>query len=519
MPHIKNPTAILLNKDKIIRWFILLVVLFFCFMDLSLKPPHFDEGINGFFVNQIWENGFSTYDPNNYHGPLLFYLFQISEKIFGFGVTSFRIVSSLFVVLTVLFILRSRITSGRHASLFAALALGLSPGMIFFGRSAIHESAFVFFQVVWMVGFLKAREEMNEEGLLWFFTGFLGCILLKETFVILGASFLIAWSWLELSPRLLGWINMKVDSPGRLEFSHRHGIFLLKAGFVVVVAWLAFYTAFFHHWSGAHDFFIALTPWLRTGVGGSGHDKPFYYWLQLLGRYEWVGVIGVIAACAGVFSRSWKMRFISVLAFANGFIYSYIHYKTPWCIISILWPFVMVAAFWFEIAVAKVRTVKSPVFLLLSGITFVVMTHSAVAAYTLNFLNYTSRSEPYVYVQTSNDFKVIENIIGSRLRTSPEFHDMSIVIKLDDPWPFPWFFSRFPNLKYEDHRGAVKPDGDIIFSERDSDDGSLTGLYWRRMIDLRDARAPIRVYLKKSVFEGIDLPGFRIVQGQGNKVS
>jgi uncharacterized protein (TIGR03663 family) len=508
-----------LDKDKIIRWSILLVALFFCFTDLSLKPPHFDEGINGFFVNQIWENGFFTYDPDNYHGPLLFYLFQISEKIFGFGVTSFRIVSALFVFLIVAFILRSRITLGRHASLFAALALGLSPGMIFFGRSAIHESAFVFFQVLWMGGFLKAREEMNEEGLLWFFTGFLGCILLKETFVILGASFLLGWSWLEFSPRLLGWINMKVDSPVRLEFSPRQGIFLLKAGLVVVVVWLAFYTAFFHHWNGAHDFFIALTPWLKTGVGGSGHDKPFYYWVQLLGRYEWVGVIGVIGACAGIFSRSWKMRFISVLALANGFIYSYIHYKTPWCVISILWPFILVAAFWFENAVARVRTVKSPVFLLLSGITFVVMAHSAVAAYTLNFIDYTSRSEPYVYVQTSNDFKIIENIIRSRLRASPEFHNITIVMKLDDPWPLPWFFSRFPNVRYEDYRGAVKPDGDIIFSERDSDDSSLAGLYWRRIIDLRDARAPICVYLKKSVFEGVDLPGFSIVQGQGNKVS
>ena len=50
---------------------------------LDIKPPHFDEGINGWFVDQMVRNGFYHYDPTNYHGPLHFYALFISQTLFG----------------------------------------------------------------------------------------------------------------------------------------------------------------------------------------------------------------------------------------------------------------------------------------------------------------------------------------------------------------------------------------------------------------------------------------------------
>ena len=504
-------------KDKILQLSVLVIAALFCFVKLSLKPPHSDESVNGFFVNQIWENGFFTYDPGNYHGPLLFYLFQVSEKIFGFGIHSLRIVTALFSFLTVSLILLSKNALGRYAYLFVALTLGLSPGMIFFGRSAIHESAFVFFQILWMLGFLKSRESPDREGFLWFFTGFLGCILLKETFVILGISFIMAWVWLEVSFKVPYLINKQTGSPGPIEVAHIQKPILPKTIFTITVVWFAFYTGFFHHWKGASDFFIAIMPWLKTGTGGSGHDKPFYYWLMLFRQYEWGAVIGLIASFAGVLSRSWKIRFFSALALVNWLIYSYIPYKTPWCVISILWPFVFVVGLWIEIVFAKARPKKILASVSLS-LALVVLVHSAVTSYRLNFRDYANPSGPYVYVQTKNDFKIIEDIIGSKTGTSPDFHNMTVTIRLDDPWPLPWFFSRFPNVRYGDYRESVKPEGDIIFAETGSDDAALAGLYLRRLIDLRDARKPIYVYLKASTFDtpaapdGAALPGFSMVR-------
>jgi len=384
--------------------------------------------------------------------------------------------------------------------------------MIFFGRSAIHESAFVFFQIMWIVGFLKFREKMNQLGLIWFFAGLLGCILLKETFVILGISFFLSWGFLEISPKILRLINREVASPEHIEFVLVKKTFLLKISFIFAVVWLFFYTGYFHHWKGATDFFVALMPWLKTGTGGSGHDKPFYYWLTLLWRYEWLSIIGLIAACAGAFSRSWKLRFCSSMALINGLIYSFIPYKTPWCITSILWPFVFVAGLWLESVFVKVRHRNNLVILLSFSLVFIGIAHSAITGYRLNFKNYANPSEPYVYVQTKNDFKIIEDIIKRRIKNVPDLHNITVMISLNDPWPLPWFFCRFPNVRYGLYYEVTKPEEDIIFTESTADSKGLVGLYLRRLIDLRDARAPIYVYLKKSTFDGIDLTGFNTIQ-------
>src|SRR5206468_1357884 len=62
-------------------WLILGLAAFLRFFLLGIKPPHFDECINGWFVDQVMHNGFYRYDPTNYHGPLHFYALQLSESL------------------------------------------------------------------------------------------------------------------------------------------------------------------------------------------------------------------------------------------------------------------------------------------------------------------------------------------------------------------------------------------------------------------------------------------------------
>jgi uncharacterized protein (TIGR03663 family) len=506
-------------RDRILFFSVLAAAGLFLFSALSLKPPHFDEGINGYFVNQVWTNGFFTYDPHNYHGPLLFYLFQISEKIFGFGIWSFRFVTALFSVLTVWLVLRSSAVLGRLGSYAAALAMALSPGVIFFGRSAIHEAVYVFFQVLWMLGFVKAREKTDRQAVIWFLAGFTGCLLLKETFVILGLAFVAAWAWVEISqaPPKQTTGRRKSRKQEQEKGARLTASFFLKAGTAAVLVWLVLYTGFFHHWKGASDFFIAVMPWLKTGVGASGHDKPFPYWLELLGRYEWPALAGLAGACAGVFSRSWKLRFFSVLALVNFLVYSFIPYKTPWCVISILWPFFFVAGLWVEELHGRFGQKRGVLYWGAAGIVAVVMVRSVLVSYRLNFIRYADPAEPYVYVQTKNDFKAVEDIIRQKISTSPEFHNMKILVKLRDSWPLPWVFSRFPHIEYGDYKIPGDSNADIIFGEMGVNEGGLAGIYLRRRIELRDALAPIYVYLKKTTFEGMDLPGFGPVEGPEGK--
>src|SRR5204863_9161330 len=74
-----------------VPWAILGLAAFLRFLLLGMKPPHFDEGINGWFVDQMVKNGFYRYDPTNYHGPLHFYVLFLSETLFGRNLYALRL--------------------------------------------------------------------------------------------------------------------------------------------------------------------------------------------------------------------------------------------------------------------------------------------------------------------------------------------------------------------------------------------------------------------------------------------
>jgi predicted membrane-bound mannosyltransferase len=60
---------------------------------LDEKPAHFDEGINGWFVDQMRAHGFYRYDPENYHGPVYFYVLFVSLSLLGRNLWALRLLS------------------------------------------------------------------------------------------------------------------------------------------------------------------------------------------------------------------------------------------------------------------------------------------------------------------------------------------------------------------------------------------------------------------------------------------
>ena len=110
--------------------------------DLNLVPLHHDEGVNGNFLVRLVREGFYQYDPQNYHGPTLYYFSAIIpwtiKLLFGaharetYGLTTFtiRLIPALFRLGTIalVFLLRSRL--GTIATLVAGLMLAVSPGTV-----------------------------------------------------------------------------------------------------------------------------------------------------------------------------------------------------------------------------------------------------------------------------------------------------------------------------------------------------------------------------------------------------
>src|SRR5437870_12197943 len=86
-----------------------------------IKPPHFDEGINDWFVDQMVKDGLYRYDPTNYHGPLHFYVLLLSQTLFGRNVWALRLPVVLVSIGCVWLALNFEPLIGRNVSRLAAL--------------------------------------------------------------------------------------------------------------------------------------------------------------------------------------------------------------------------------------------------------------------------------------------------------------------------------------------------------------------------------------------------------------
>src|SRR5436190_17090704 len=74
-----------------VPWAILGLAAALRFFLLGIKPSHFDEGINGWFVDQMMKSGFYRYDPTNYHGPLHFYVLFLFQSLLGRNIWALRL--------------------------------------------------------------------------------------------------------------------------------------------------------------------------------------------------------------------------------------------------------------------------------------------------------------------------------------------------------------------------------------------------------------------------------------------
>src|SRR5207248_8306043 len=132
---------------------------------------------------------------------------------------------------------------------------------------------------------------------------------------------------------------------------------------------------------------------------------------EQIARYEWPACAGLILCAFSLLFRNFSLRFLAILGVGTFAAYSIIAYKTPWCIISIIWPlFFTFGAF--VVIVPRARLV------LLTIIASILLLASFGYAISLNYFRCTTfaeanwnsnrplttnlceffESEPYVYV-------------------------------------------------------------------------------------------------------------------------
>ena len=477
---------------------------------LDIKPAHFDEGINGWFADQMKRNGFYHYDPTNYHGPLHFYAVFLSQNLFGRNLWALRLPAIIASVLSVWALLRYREFFGKTASRIAAVAMAVSPAFVFYGRYSIHESWMVLFGILLLWGVLGLWEKGERRFLYTVVFALTGMILTKETYVLHVGCFalagLVLWLWQKVLP------SRPATPQARQQWNVED---LGKATILGLFAIIFFYSGNFLDWGGLKGLYETFGAWFHTGVEAGGHEKNAYrlfnndhlnyYWAMLMARYEWPALVGLVVCLRYVAPSDARLRYIAIYAGGALLAYSLIPYKTPWCIISIIWPFyLLLGTITGEISQFLRKNKPSLPSYIAPAAACLLIVASVVPSIRLNFLHFADEKEPYVYVQTYPEIETLTKPLLEMAERDPRTFHLRGQIVLDSYYPLPWILGEFTQVGYFGEKDTVTAyDGDFIVLQKskvEAVEPTLIGSYYKRPFRLRDAQEECVAYFRAEPF-------------------
>jgi uncharacterized protein (TIGR03663 family) len=472
---------------------------------IELKPAHFDEGVNGWFVDQMTANGYYRYDPNNFHGPLHFYAVFLAQTLLGRALWVLRLPTIIAGVLCVWAMLRYRDFFGTTVARISALALAISPAFVFFSRSSIHESWQALFSILLLHSLLGLWQSGERGHLRTCAFAITGLILTKETYILHLGCFALAipvlWLWQKVVPSRPEW------PVARQQWTRQD---LLVCVGMSLFAIVFFYSGTFQDFAALRGLYETFAVWFRTGVEQGGHEKPSfdlvgklnYYWVALMARYEWPALVGLLACVRLLFPCDARLRYIAIMACGILGAYSIIPYKTPWCVVSIIWPLYLTGA-------AGLAELGRKFFLPDEAwaLAFPLLAVSLIASVRLNFHRFTDDSEPYVYVQTYEDINVFTGpLLEAAHKDATKFHVRGI-ISMGSDYPLPWILGDFTKIGY--CRGDQPPsDWNMEFIAVDSVregevERNLNRPYFKRRFHLRSAQEGCTAYFSADTFSTV----------------
>jgi uncharacterized protein (TIGR03663 family) len=449
---------------------ILIVSVVLRLYDLDLVPLHHDEGVNGGFVKLLVREGVYQYDPENYHGPTLFYLSAvipwISKLLFGsgagdrYGLTTFniRFVTSAFGIATVGLILLLRRRMGSVAVLTAAAAFAVSPGAVYLSRYFIHESLLVFFTLAAVIVALKFYETAKP-GFLLLLAALAGLTFAtKETAIITAGVLLIAWAitfGIFRRPRKTdGGLENDFEKTGSASSMIVRGggpsgvAILAIAGLSVFVAInILLYSSFFANYpKGVYDAVNTFAFWSKTGTRVQTH--PWSTYLIWMWRKE---TVVLLLGSAGIALALWRRRerfavFTALWALGLIAAYSIIPYKTPWLMLNFLLPLALSSGYLLqELYTGASNTARKLIPLTIACAALGLSTYQTIS---LNFFHYDDHSYVYVYVHTVREFLPLVDQIERISQQAGTGEQTEIVVTAPQYWPLPWYLRNYSGAKY-----------------------------------------------------------------------
>ena len=433
--------------------------------DLDLVPLHHDEGVNGNFLVRLVRERFYQYDPQNYHGPTLYYFSAlipwITKILFGtsasetYGLTTFtvRLITVLFGIGTIglVFLLRRKL--GTVATLAAGLMLAVSPGAVYLSRYFIHESLFVFFTLGIVVAAVWFYDERNPSYLIPAGASTALLLATKETAMISIGVLIIA---LGLT---LAYMSINRKGQGR-RYREPAGLnrltepfggttsFITSILLALLVFWtlyVLFYTSFFTNYKGFWDSLQTFAIWSKTGR--EAHVHPPQQYLIWLARQEspllFLGAVG--AAMVVLKPKNSLALFCALWSFGLIAAYSLIPYKTPWLVLNFVVPLALIAGY----TIQEIYEMDHRQLRLASVVLVFAIGIGTYQSIDLNFINYDNDKAKYVYVYAHTTRPTLDLVNQvEQIAKEHQGGQTGITIVSPDYWPLPWYFRNFNRVGY-----------------------------------------------------------------------
>jgi len=450
--------------------------LLFRFVRLDVRPMHNDEANQAVKFGELLEHGEYVFDPQDHHGPTLYYLTLPAawaagaRTLAGLDEFTLRAVPALFGAGLLLLLLLYGGAISREAALAAAVLAAISPALTYYSRFYIQETLLVFFLAALLgTGWRYARTRKAGWALA---AGVSAGLMLatKETSFILLAGLAAAFALvagLEVLHSRHGrvvpegdawvWRDQRLKMPAAFDIA----LFVIAAAAVTAL----FYSSFFRHPEGLVNAFRAVGASIARGTHPGVHAHPWSYYLRILVdpgassggpvRSEaflvFLAVAGGIAAFGREAGHDASPRFARFLLFftlITGTFYGLIPYKTPWNVLPFYFGLVLLAgngvALLMRISRSKIVHVAILV-LLAPG-----FVNLGVQAYRADFVDHSDPANPYAYAPTSPDLLRLVDSVGRAAGASPEKKDLfiKVIAPPEETWPLPWYLRAYGRVGY-----------------------------------------------------------------------
>jgi len=462
----------------------LALALAFRLAGLDLRPMHHDEANQAVKFGRLLETGEYEYDPNDHHGPSLYYLTLPAAWLRGqttlasLDELTLRSVPALFGAGLVL-LLPLAAGLSRTAVLSAALLIAVSPALTYYSRDYIQESLFVFFTLGWM---MMLGRYLLKPGSGWAVAAgsFAGLTYAtKETAVIVvPATLVAAWMTLRWSGTAGAGRGTLAPLADRRRWRAAHLAAALGAAAIVAFVFLS---SFLSRPAGLVESVLAFGTYAGRGVESGMHTQPWDYYLRLLawsrsGRLVWSEGLVLGLALVGI-AASWRRaagfwpRYVGWYALITTIAFSLLRYKTPWNVL----PFYIGLVFMAGVGVHTVVTLPHRRIArgaLLAGLAALTW-QLGLQSWRANFVYPADPRNPYVYAQTSTDFLRLVTRIEDLAAVHPDGSAMFIRIVAGpyEQWPLPWYLRGMTRVGYwtsTDETGPVDDAPVVVASEENT---------------------------------------------------